>query len=177
MKRSPLKRKAKPRSSRRRLSPAHSLAHADRIIGAISRIRRDPISASPAEPRFRYHPKRPPTEVELARWRTAVVAHCQNEACLSGIAVTTRHQHHGVYRSHVRSLAGDEWDPANSMTLCASCHEAHHSSMRTIALTSLPDEVIGFAVALMGPEGAWSYLTRRYDGSDRRVDRLIEDGN
>lgn len=85
------------------------------------------------------------------------------------------HRHHVVYRQHVASAGGDIWDLRNGVILDAARHAAHHSGMTPLALTDLPDSAFEFARELLGPPGAWSYLARRYAGTDPRLDALLRE--
>lgn len=81
--------------------------------------------------------------------------------------------HHVVYRQTVIREGGDPWDPRNAFTICASGHARHHHRTRPIPLAALPDSAYEFAADLLGAEAAFNYLTRRYAGTDPRLDELL----
>jgi len=74
------------------------------------------------------------------------------------------HQHHVVYRQHVRGAHGDEWDSDNALSLCLAHHGAHHARTNVLAISVLRPENVAFAEALLGKEAAHVYLARYYDG-------------
>lgn len=93
-----------------------------------------------------------------ARWTHALGTRC--EACgATGLFAL----HHVTYAQHVRREHGDVWCPANSMTLCRSCHAAHHYGAQRIPADLIPDAALAFAVDLFGSdELAAAYVARYY---------------
>lgn len=85
---------------------------------------------------------------------------CQHPRCDGTSDVL--HQHHVIYRQHVRDQGGDEWNPDNALSLCARCHGRHHRRGAVLPVAALRDENIQFAVALLGP-AAVVYLSRYYE--------------
>ena len=81
--------------------------------------------------------------------------------------------HHAILEQSIRREGGDWYDTRVGMTLCESCHQAHHRRVRVIPLVLVPDSAIEFAYELLGP-GAYDYLLRHYQGPDPRVDALLE---
>lgn len=94
------------------------------------------------------------------RWREA-----REEACRCCGSRTRLTLHHVVYEQHVRRAGGDPFDPDDSLTVCFSCHMAHHHGVdRRIRVSQLRPENLAFARALFG-EYADDYIARYYDGS------------
>lgn len=98
---------------------------------------------------------------------------CRNPKCERPTAPWD--PHHVVYEQHVKNEGGDIFDPWNCLRLCRRCHERHHDRNPALPLTILRQNNIDFAAVLLGAARAYEYLTRRYSGSDDRVDRLIEE--
>lgn len=74
------------------------------------------------------------------------------------------HVHHVVYEQHVRRAGGDPWAVDNGLTLCFSCHMAHHHSMDGRLPSSIfRPENVAFMKTLLG-DGATDYVARYYDG-------------
>lgn len=105
-----------------------------------------------------------------ARWYRAARKRCS--ACGGRGAARGITLHHVVYRQHLRSEHGDEWDPRNAMPLCNSCHMSHHRRGRVLAITKLPASSLTFAADLFGVERAVAYFRRYYAGDDPRLDAL-----
>jgi hypothetical protein len=84
------------------------------------------------------------------------------------------HLHHVIYRQQLNRSKGDPKDERNLVSLCFSCHGAHHARSRVIPLTRLPDSVFVFAEELMGAGPAFNYLQRYYAGGDERLAMLLE---
>lgn len=87
--------------------------------------------------------------------------------------------HHVLYRQACRKEGAPEWSPDNALRICdrpiTGCHGTQHGSMGLrIKLTALRDENIAFCAHFLGAGKAYNYLTRRYSGSDPRVDALLE---
>lgn len=110
------------------------------------------------------------------RWYAAAAKRCQNPYCEGGLGERLA-LHHIIYRQTVAREGGDLWDPRNALTLCASCHARHHRASAKIPLRVLPDSVFEFAGEVMGRGAAFEYLTRRYEGSDRRLAELLEESD
>lgn len=81
--------------------------------------------------------------------------------------------HHICYRQELRRVGGDEWDPRNAITLCASHHSSHHRQGRPVELSLLPNAAFEFAAETLGAGRAYEYLKRRYSGTDPRLDELL----
>jgi hypothetical protein len=92
--------------------------------------------------------------------------------------------HHLVTQSHLRKVSSlRSWtggtfadlrsDERNMIPLCDQHHDRHHSCQEPLPLAALPDSVYVFATEVLGPDAAWSYLSRRYEGSDPRLDTLV----
>lgn len=96
---------------------------------------------------------------------------CQHPTCEG--AATKLDEHHVVYRQHIRSHGGDEWNPRDALLLCAACHQSHHKRGRVLPLVALRDENYEYAFELLGP-AAYDYLRRYYAGDDPRLDALLE---
>lgn len=88
-----------------------------------------------------------------------------------------QHQHHVVYKQHVRDNGGDINDPDNALGCCYDCHAGHHQpgldDDKRLKLTELRDENYQFATSLLGSGRAYEYLRRRYAGEDPRLDALL----
>jgi len=102
--------------------------------------------------------QRTPDGYSLAQWKAAKGRRC--ESC--GTRRGPFHLHHCIYRQEVRRRKGDQFDPANGMTLCLHCHSGQHSRKRPIPLTRVPTAAVAYAVRLMGEDAARTYLARRY---------------
>lgn len=116
--------------------------------------------------------------------------------CVCGCGARAVQQHHVVTRARLRDVAkeaaradpgGPDWETRWGV-LCASkrnlvpvsvrCHMEHHASgvrQRRLRLAALPDSVFEFAAEVLGPERAYSYLGRRYVGSDMRLEFLLRE--
>lgn len=106
-----------------------------------------------------------------ARWRSALKGHCENPDC-RGRRGRLR-QHHVVYEQVVIREGGDKNDPANSITLCDGCHEAHHAAgPGKLKLTAIPTAAVEFAFRLLGAR-AYDLLKRRYAGEDPRLEKEL----
>ena len=86
--------------------------------------------------------------------------YCENPVCPGPGGLLALH--HVVYRQHVRAEGGDQWDPANAMTLCTACHLGHHQRNRILPANYLPKSALRFAVELLGEGAAFEYFRRRY---------------
>jgi hypothetical protein len=75
--------------------------------------------------------------------------------------------YHGPTFADLRS------DERNMIPLCDPCHDRHHSRQEPLPLSVLPDSVYEFAAEVLGLDAAWSYLSRRYEGADARLDALV----
>lgn len=64
-------------------------------------------------------------------------------------------------------------DQRNMIPLCDQHHDEHHSFQQQLDINYLPTAVFAFAEETLGPDAAWSYLTRRYIGQDHRLDTLV----
>jgi len=95
-----------------------------------------------------------------AAWRAAAARVRRCESC--GTRRGPFQLHHVVYKAEVRRRRGDQYDVANGMGLCLSCHYDQHSRKRPIPLAALPAAAVEFAVRLMGEDAAHVYLGRRY---------------
>lgn len=97
---------------------------------------------------------------------------CVHPAC-EYPAARAHHEHHVVYRQHVRREGGDIYDPRNALRLCVSCHSSHHRrGSKIVPLAALRDENYEFAFELLGA-AAFDYLRRRYSGDDVRLHRWL----
>jgi hypothetical protein len=103
-----------------------------------------------------------------AQWRAAAAAVRRCESC--GARRGPFQLHHVVYRAEVRRRRGDQYDLADGMGLCLSCHQDHHARTRPIPLAALPPAAVAFAVRLMGEDAAGVYLARRYAAPTRQED-------
>lgn len=93
-------------------------------------------------------------------WKTPLVGRCANCGA-RGLLL----RHHVIAEQHVRRAGGDPWDLANAMALgyyACACHRDHHSAVRRLPLSRLPDNALAFAVDLLGEAGAADYLRRYY---------------
>lgn len=100
--------------------------------------------------------------------------------------------HHAIYKQEIRkrllsehkaaNIAGPPdtirerqvlADRRNLVPVGPKCHANHHSRVKPLALTMLPDSVYEFAEELMGAGPAYEYLRRRYAGSDPRLEALL----
>lgn len=109
-----------------------------------------------------------PGAEETERWRAGASSVCA--ICEASAEI---HLHHVVYRQEIRKAKGDQCDPRNRLSLCPSCHTAHHQRSVVIPLALLPSSAYEFAVELLGPGAAYEYLRRRYVGYDRRLQALL----
>lgn len=103
---------------------------------------------------------------------------CQHPKCKGG--AHTLHQHHVVYKQHVRAEGGDIWDGRNAIALCNSCHTSHHQRGRPLPVSAFRPENLEFAVELLGVDRAAAYIERRYriddtQGVEAWVARLERD--
>lgn len=83
------------------------------------------------------------------------------------------HLHHVLYRQELERRGGDVRDARNLVPVCLACHGAHHSRQAPLPVWVLPDSVFEFARELMGGPAAFEYLSRRYRGSDSRLEALL----
>lgn len=90
---------------------------------------------------------------------------CQHPSC-DGVE-RSLHQHHVVYRQHVKREGGDIWDPRNAIALCVRCHMTHHRRSNPLPIAALRRENIEFAEELFGKDAAGEYLLRRYSRSEK----------
>jgi hypothetical protein len=120
---------------------------------------------------LRRHRKPAKTTDELAlmlNWVLRVHEASGERSQLSGRPAEVAH--HVVYqqklRRHAKEIDVDPlmllWDPRNGMSLTLREHERHHSGVRPILLSELPDDVWRFAADYR----LESYLERRYPGED-----------
>src|SRR5262245_38584626 len=98
--------------------------------------------------------------------------------------------HHVIYQQELRRLVREQQEYAgppdivremalvgdhrNMVAVGPKCHAAHHARARPYLLKKLPDSVFEFAEEVMGAGPAYEYLRRRYEGTDQRLDRLLE---
>lgn len=84
------------------------------------------------------------------------------------------HDHHVVYKQHVKRAGGDINDPRNALGICSHirpepnnnlCHGRHHNAVRRLPTVCLRDENIEFAFDLLGL-AADPYFDRYYDNSE-----------
>jgi hypothetical protein len=66
-------------------------------------------------------------------------------------------------------------DSRNLVPVAHSCHGAHHNRSRPLSAWRLPDGVFEFARELLGAGAAYEYISRRYAGSDARLEALLQD--
>lgn len=93
----------------------------------------------------------------------------------AGCGLRAVHNHHVVYRQHLRQHGGDVLDGANFLPMCLSCHAAHHNASWRIPVSCLRDENLAYASELLGL-AAFDYFVRRYaDDGDPRLDELLEE--
>jgi cytochrome c553 len=90
-------------------------------------------------------------------------------ACLTKRAA---HSHHVTYEAELGRRGLPKYDKANMMALCLDCHFAHHNASRRIPLALLSDANLEYAFNALGAH-AFDYLTRRYAGSDPRLDEAL----
>jgi hypothetical protein len=90
--------------------------------------------------------------------------------CACGCGKRATQLHHAVYQQHLQR--GDPRDPRNLVPLYHRCHMAHHG-IEPLPLSVLPSSVFEFARETLGAGAAFNYLTRRYAGSDWRLDELL----
>ena len=87
---------------------------------------------------------------------------------------------HVLSRQHCRWFGAPQYSPENALRLCAkaprACHEQHTSHMMLLPVGCLRDENIAFIARWLGPERAYEYLHRYYEGTDPRVEALIHGG-
>jgi hypothetical protein len=95
--------------------------------------------------------------------------------CICGCGQRAVHDHHAVYRQHLRLHGGDPKDARNLVPVAFSCHGAHHSGAKRLRLRDLPDSVFAFAVELAGAGVAYELLGRYYAGDDPRLEVLLAD--
>lgn len=106
---------------------------------------------------------------------------CQAPWCLN----RKDHDHHVVYKQHVKKAGGDVNDPRNALGICTQmrpgtphrdtrCHPRHHSGVRRLPTACLRNENIEFAFELLGL-AAESYFERYYDNSvpDPRISKAV----
>lgn len=107
------------------------------------------------------------------RWKSGASLVCEITGCVF-CAERRSHltQHHVVYVQRLRTLKADAWDPRNRMTICNDAHMAHHRRSKVIQVAELPDLAFEFAREIMGAGAAHEYLSRRYAGTDPRLDAL-----
>lgn len=86
------------------------------------------------------------------------------------------HAHHVVDKQLLRreyGRTGDAlYDTRNAMRLHRHCHFQFENSRIEIPLKKLKDEMIEYAVEVMGLR-AYDYLKRYYSGDDERVEAII----
>ncbi len=73
-------------------------------------------------------------------------------------------EHHVIWEQH-----GGTADPRNLVSLCLECHYGYHAGSRRIRVDQLPERCLDYAFERLGPRG-YSYLSRRYDGPDPRLE-------
>lgn len=106
------------------------------------------------------------------------------QRCICGCGRKGLQLHHAVYQQHIRAHAKDKnisfasefdlvRDPRNLVPTSPGCHAAHHNRSRPFEVSMLPDSVFEFAAEVMGAGTAYEYLSRRYRGSDDRLDALL----
>jgi hypothetical protein len=128
-------------------------------------------------------------------------AEAMSARCACGCGRWAANRHHCVYEAELRRLwrsAGEDHqrrvrtptagnplsesyanlsvlldDPRNLVPVAFHCHGAHHNASRRLPMHALPDAVFEFAAEVLGPEQAYEYLRRRYDGMDLRHERLL----
>lgn len=93
--------------------------------------------------------------------------------CIDGCGQRSAHQHHAIYRQHLRQHGGDPKDTRNLVPMAFDCHFAHHSGARRLRLEALPDSVFEYAVELLGAGLAFETLGRYYAGDDPRLQALL----
>jgi hypothetical protein len=92
------------------------------------------------------------------RWKAAIDTNC-------AVCDSTRRlqRHHVVYEQHVRRRGGDCFHPDDCLTVCFTCHVAHHRGRGgRIKVSQLRRENLAFARDLLG-EYARDYFVRYYD--------------
>jgi hypothetical protein len=83
--------------------------------------------------------------------------------------------HHVVYQQELRRAGADCGDFRGMVPVCRECHARHHSGLRPLQLGALPSVCFSFAKEALGAGPAYEYLRRRYDGTDWRLDWLLEE--
>ena len=129
--------------------------------------RSTPLKRTPLARRtpLRSRPKaRKRTPAEIA-WKTPRWGRC--EAC-GLIDDEPLHGHHIVSRQMVARAGGDEWNPANRLDLCGTCHFNHEFDLanRKIPLGRIPVEAVDFAADLLGEDLAMVYLLKHYQEAE-----------
>lgn len=109
--------------------------------------------------------------------------------CACGCGQRAANRHHIVYQQKIREIvqrrtrdarergrmeSGLLADKRNLAWLAFDCHQNHHNASKRLRLPKLPDSAFEFAVELLGADAAYEYLRRRYDGSDMRLEFLLE---
>jgi hypothetical protein len=113
--------------------------------------------------------------------------------CFCGCGKQTHLQwHHVVYQQELRRILRQQHrasgasgppdiiremaltsDKRNMVIVGPKCHANHHNRSKPYSLSMLPDEAYEFAADVMGAGRAYEYLSRRYSGSDMRLERLL----
>jgi len=75
--------------------------------------------------------------------------------------------HHVVWEQH-----GGTRDRRNLVPLCLDCHAGYHARSIRIRADQLPEAALDYAFERLGVY-AFSYLSRRYDGKDPRLDERL----
>lgn len=114
--------------------------------------------SGPGNPRFKHGGRVGKNSRPGQRRFVDEVRRCRAPGCSS----RPDHQHHVVYRQHVRGEQGDVWAQENALALCASCHHSHHARGRVLPVSALRDENVRWAVELLGGDRAVEYLRRYY---------------
>lgn len=86
--------------------------------------------------------------------------------------------HHAVQKQRLRREHAPLYSPDIALRVCAGaadrCHERHTNHQRVIPVTALRDENIAFAARWLGPGPAYEYFVAYYEGTDPRLDALLE---
>lgn len=106
--------------------------------------------------------RRPSMSAQERRDALAFKRSTQWDPCAACGRLTFTAAHHVVYQQHLK--AEDRWRQENALSVCTSCHEAHHNGSRRIPLEVLSDDNLNFASEVLGL-AAGDYLRRRYSGT------------
>jgi len=109
--------------------------------------------------RLRWNPPRPREEPGEREWKLPHHGRC--EVCGQ---IGWLFRHHVLYERMVRRAGGDPWDLRNAMDVGqhCTCHADHHTAMRRIPLSRVPEDAIAFTIELLGEDLATLFFERYY---------------